>query len=529
MWGCRWGLGQERRGGTPRWRSLIMLLPVMSAAAAAGLGAQESSAPQVERLRRALEAFVQAAEVPGATAAVAPMDGGPVVAVAAGLADVEQGVAMTPSHRMPAGSVGKTFVAAVVLSLVQDGVLHLDDSVSRWLGGEAWFERVPNHEALTIRSLLSHTSGIPDHVYEDAFIADVRRRVGQGSSPDFHYQPVELVEFVLDRPPFAPVGHEYHYSDTNYILLGLIVETATGRTYEDLLRSRLLEPLGLTVTTPAQSRYLPGAAAGYAPGNALGLPEKVLTNDTMVFHPQTEWTGGGLVTSVSDLARWGRALVQGRTVLDSATLALMAEPTPASRGRYGLGLSTGGGPWGRTVGHDGWFPGYRTKLAWVPGAGVVVAVQVNRDVGVDLGRALQSLLDAWAGKPPETGEAPSASASCQPPPEGYEGHWQLSATSGSGARLPIALELARDGDGYRGTWNPGPDVVWNVVGAVSEGALRLRTEGPARGSRRGEALPDGLVIEATRDRDGIRGWFSPVLGAGTGRIRLEWSGRYSCP
>jgi len=498
----------------------------LASGAVAIFPAQAPSPEAARRLEQALDAFLRRTDLPGGTAALAPIGDTVVVVVAAGLADRELGVAMTPRHRMPAGSVGKVFVATLAMSLIEEGVFGLDDSVSRWLGGEAWYARLPNHTAITVRSLLSHTSGIPDHVAEPAFLAEVRRRVTDRADPDVPFSPEELISYVLDRPAVAAVGQAFRYSDTNYILLGLVLERATGRRFESLLSSRLLDPLALDASAPATSRHVPGAAAGYAPASPFGLPVKVLTRDTLVFHPRSEWTGGGLITSAADLARFGRALFGDRTVVHSATLDQMTEPAQGTQGRYGLGVSIARTSLGPMLGHDGQFPGFRSKLAWVRDAGLVVAIQVNGDEGVDLSRAVQDLVRAWRGEALEPSSV--RSGPCVPPDSGFEGRWSLRAISGAGRTLPITLDLHAVPEGYRGRWATAEEVAWEVVGRVVSGALQLRSEGSPSRLGAGRSESEGLVAEARRDETGLTGYFSPVVGGRPLAVRVAWSGTVAC-
>ena len=132
---------------------------------------------------------------------------------------------MQPSDRMLAGSVGKTYAAAVALQLCEAGRLDLDAKTARWLSDEPWFPRLPNAEQLTLRQLMNHTSGLRDHVwmpdFHAALAADMQRV----------WRPEELVAYVLDTEPLFPAGAGWSYADTNYILVGMIIERVTGRPF----------------------------------------------------------------------------------------------------------------------------------------------------------------------------------------------------------------------------------------------------------------------------------------------------------
>src|SRR5262249_50766386 len=150
--------------------------------------------------------------------------------------------------------------AATTLQLVAENRLQLDDRISRWLGRNDWFSRVPNGSEITIRMLLNHTSGIPDHVVNHAFIDAVF------ASPNRVWKPDELVRYILDQPPQSRAGIEHHYTDTNYILLGMVIESVTGSAYYAELKRRILDPLGLRHTVPNDTRRIPGLVQGYTGG-----------------------------------------------------------------------------------------------------------------------------------------------------------------------------------------------------------------------------------------------------------------------
>jgi D-alanyl-D-alanine carboxypeptidase len=346
--------------------------------------AAQSPYPVVRALQNTLDSLQVQDDFPGATAAVVLPDG-TLHAAATGYADREEATRMPLDARMLSGSTGKSFAAAVVLALAQEGRLDLDAPIARWLGDRPWFGRLPNADALTLRHLLRHQSGLRDHIHDDGFLTAVRERM-ETDGPDVAFAPEELVAFVLDAEPLFTVGAGYHYSDTNYILAGLIIEEVTDSTYYDVLQERLLTPLRLTATAPADRRDLPGLVAGYVEGEApFGLPPKVTENGTLVYNPATEWTGGGLITSASDLARWAHRLYTGEALpgdyLSELLAAVPKDPTQQARFgadvRYGLGVTIRSTELGTAYGHRGWTPGYLSIFEYYPAHEVAVAVQVN--------------------------------------------------------------------------------------------------------------------------------------------------------
>jgi D-alanyl-D-alanine carboxypeptidase len=232
---------------------------------------------------------------------------GSTIAVATGMADTAKKEAMTTRHLLLQGSVGKTYVSAVAMQLVHEGRFSLDDPISKYLAGEPWFNRLPNAQSITVRQLMNHTSGLERYEFNERFTADLT------ATPDRIWKPQELVAYILDAAaPFA-AGQGWDYSDTNYIVLGMIMEKVTGRAYYDLVRDRVLWPAGLTSTVPSDSRVIRGLANGYAgANNPFGGSDAMLVDERMVINPQFEWTGGGMASTAEDLARWGSTSTMAR-------------------------------------------------------------------------------------------------------------------------------------------------------------------------------------------------------------------------
>lgn len=337
-----------------------------------------------EDFQSALNAFQKKYGFPGATAAYVLRDGTTGVA-ATGVSDIETGTPMTVQSRMLSASIGKTFVGATVVALASEGVLDLDIPVSRWLGDRKWFARIPNHKVITLRHLLNHSSGLPDHVHLKTFAIDVSHKWRKKHNP---FKPEDLIGFVLDRSPLFEAGKAWSYTDTGYILIGLVIEKTTGRSYYDEIKKRFLIPLGLTLTAPSDRRFLPGLAAGYmAAENAFGFPRKTITADgSLAWHPGFEWTGGGLVSTSRDLARWGAALFAGNGMPGDYLVELLrAIPVSpdTTDAQYGAGVGIyRSGAFGPVYGHGGWIPGYSSSLRYYPDHGVTIAFQINTDIGI---------------------------------------------------------------------------------------------------------------------------------------------------
>lgn len=334
-------------------------------------------APEASALREKLEAWLKKSGAPGVTAACA-IDDETVVATAAGLARRDPPVPMPTDARMLSGSTGKTYCAAVMLQLVEAGQARLDAPISEWLGDEPWFDRLPNARGITLRMLLNHTSGVPEHVQSPDFTAAIARE------PMRVWKSTELIAFVVDKPAVFAAGEGWSYADTNYILVGMIIERITGRAFYDEARDRLLVPFNLTRTAPSDRRELPGLVSGYiGEGNPFPVPREVAVDGVYAINPQFEWTGGGYISSSADLARWARLLWGGR-VLSEETMTELRRGVKARTGpsdEYGLGVQMWPSRHGKVMAHSGWFPGYVTLMAYYPDVGVGVALQINTDVG----------------------------------------------------------------------------------------------------------------------------------------------------
>jgi D-alanyl-D-alanine carboxypeptidase len=338
------------------------------------LAAAAQDAGPHARLQAKFDELFKQGTLPGISAAVALPDG-KILPLVAGHADREAKRPMTPDVLLIQGSVGKTYVAAVALQLVHEKKLALEDKIEKHLGSERWFSRLPNARDITVKMLMNHTSGLVRYEFKQQFTDDLTKQ------PAKAWKPEDLISYVLDsKPPFA-AGAKWEYSDTNYIVLGMIIEKVTGQTYYTELRRRLIEPLNLKSTHPVEGPKVPGLAQGYAgTRNAFGGQDRMLdSHGNMIINPQFEWTGGGIASTPSDLARWAKALYEGKA-FDRSLLATMLDGVPSTLGRetkYGLGVILRPTPLGPTYGHSGFFPGYLTDMMYWPDHHLTVAVQVN--------------------------------------------------------------------------------------------------------------------------------------------------------
>jgi D-alanyl-D-alanine carboxypeptidase len=379
-----------------------------------GAAAAQTVAPQVEtavvrqKLQAKLDEWHKAGKFAGATLGVCQADGN-CFALAVGFSDLETKRQMKPDDLMLAGSVGKTYALAVALQLVKEGKIKLDDRVEKYLGQEKWFARLPNAKDITVRQLMNHTSGLIRYEFKDQFTKDLT------ANPDKVWRPEELLAYLFDEKAPFEAGKGWDYSDTNYIVLGMIIERVTGKKYYDEAVRRVLKPLKFERTFPQDKREIKGLIQGYAGAdNPFGGKDLVLENGKFIINPQFEWTGGGMVSTAGDLARWAKLMYEGKA-FDAALLPEMlagvAAPMLGRETKYGLGVIIRPTRAGLTYGHSGFFPGYMTDMMYFPEHKIAVAVQVNTSVfqnlGKPLGRVLVEAAEIVLGKepPPATTQA----------------------------------------------------------------------------------------------------------------------------
>jgi D-alanyl-D-alanine carboxypeptidase len=351
----------------------------------------------------------------GASGALARVDDGTgTVRLAAGRARLEPAQAMAPAARFRVGSVTKTFIATVALMQEQLGHLSLDDTVEHWLPG-----LVPGGRRITLRMLLNHTSGLYNYTDDRGFVARYQADPTQG------WAPRQLVALAAAHRPLFPPGRRWSYSNTNYIVAGMLIEKATGQNIHRMVRERIIDPLHLTGTSfPAHDRGIDGFYAhGYLPPS----PRDPDYTDVSRAAPSLAWTAGAVISTVDDLRTFYRALLGGR-LLHAAQLHEMLTTVPVTPVfAYGLGIFSVLTPCGLLWGHDGDIPGYHTMAFSDPTGrrGYVLALPTDPGAVTDL---LWQTAGGLAGC--QALLAPSASAPTPPAPE-------PPAPNPPGAALPV--------------------------------------------------------------------------------------------
>lgn len=305
-----------------------------------------------------------------------------------GLANLETDTRVTPTTPFQIGSVTKQFTAATLLLLEQDGKLALTDTLDRFVPS------FPRGDEITLLRMLNHTSGLGNYTdVEDPKDFFQAGRVDRTTA--------EMVEWMIGRPRlmvFEP-GTSWAYSNTAYVLLGAVIEAATGKPYGAVMQERLFDPLGLTATAVDDpDLILPGRASGYSYGMNQS-PDAPLLNASylsMTF----PGAAGAMRSTTDDLSRWHEALLGGRAVgaasLDKMlTAATLADGSPAlSDGQpvdYGLGIGVGS-----ILAHTGGINGFSSYLGTKREADVTIATVVNTDGSPDLGPRTRAVrVAAW--------------------------------------------------------------------------------------------------------------------------------------
>ncbi len=359
------------------------------------------------QLRQLLESGVEGG-LTGVALAV-DQDGEVLFDGAAGLANGETQTPLAPTDRFRIYSITKTFTAVLVLQLVDEGVLTLDDTVSQWLDDPA-VARIPNVDRITIRQLLTHTSGVYDYYNgaDSSFVDDAI--TGEGADWSKVWTPQELLAYVdgtRHAADFDP-GQGVNYSDTGYILLGLIVEQASGQTFTEQLHARILDPLGLADTFFAAAEPVPGGTVeGY---HRLG---DELINVSGI-NLSWAWTQGGMVSTTEDLTRFADALFGGDLIEPASLEAMLTFLPPDEQGReWGMGVARVQTPMGGLIGMNGSGPGFVARMFRLPtGATVVLLTNTNLEddtvnaifeqaVQVALGSVTATAFPVTAGRYPE--------------------------------------------------------------------------------------------------------------------------------
>jgi D-alanyl-D-alanine carboxypeptidase len=330
-----------------------------------GTSAPTLSQDTRDELESALDEALSVSGAPGAMAGIWTPEGDWVVT--RGEANMETGEPLKTSDLFRIGSITKTFVATVVLTLADDGLLSLDDKLSEY------YPDFPRADEVTVRMLLNHTSGIFSWDEEEA----VFERIYQ--DPDAGWSIEGMIELAAEHPFYFEPGTGQHYSNINYFLLGMIIEEVTGQTLRGAIEERIAEPLGLEDTfLPDSLSYKGETVHGYeeSDGETVdvtgGRVEEVISYDLA-------WAAGGMVTTLDDLKVWAKALATGELLSEAMYEEQMTMVDTSPQGSpiksgYGLGVSLSD-VW---VGHSGAVIGHMCNMGYYPEKDATVITYFNK-------------------------------------------------------------------------------------------------------------------------------------------------------
>ncbi len=333
--------------------------PASVASKAPGSPSATLPADLVSKLDAAAQASFAEAAAPGAIVGVQTPQG--TWTSAYGYANPEIQSPMATDMYMRIGSVTKTFTGTVIMQLAQEGKLSLDDPIDKYYQG------IPNGDRITLRELANMTSGIASY-YTEPFL---ERYFG---NPETTFTPDELIAYGVAASPIFEPGEMFNYSNTNTVLLGKVIESVTGQPVQEVFQERVYEPLGMTHTSlPTDSLEIP---APHPQGYTLqGAKEPGVPINATNWSPSFGWTAGGMISTLSDLLIYTRALGTGQGLLSSESQIERLNSVPGPTG-YGIAFGCVSG-W---MGHTGELPGFNTSLFYDTTTDTSVVVIVNSDI-----------------------------------------------------------------------------------------------------------------------------------------------------
>ncbi len=314
-----------------------------------------------------------------------------------GYADIEEGIKLTPEHSLFSGSIGKTYAIAALATLIDEGKIDVNKKIKEYFTELEWINKLPNINDITVLHLMAHRSGLPRYCFKKEVWETVH------SNPDKIWTYEERLSYVFDEKPVHPAGEDFAYSDTGYLLLGMLIEKITGQYLYDAIQQRVLYPAGLIHTYPADKRTLPNHANTYSKIDVFNIHGTVFTDGVCIFNPQLENTGGGFTGRTSDLAKWVKIYFEGQVFSEKSKKLIQSVHSAESEDLF-EGESCGAGifiletKYGPAYGHSGLMAGTRSIMFYFPEIKVAAAFQMNSDKdesGLGLMGHLEELISAF--------------------------------------------------------------------------------------------------------------------------------------
>ena len=284
-----------------------------------------------------------------------------------GVSDLETGTPIKADDNMRIGSITKTFTGTVVLQLFDEGKLNLSDKLS------LYFPDYPNGDNITITMLGNMTSGIYNYSDDEHFVKELINNLNRTFTPD------ELIDIAKSHPPYFSPGTGFHYSNSNTVLLGMIVEKITGNSLADEIRSRILIPLDMTKTIFSNDTYFPEPHAnGYIYLDSL----QTSPTDVTIQNPGWGWAAGAIISNLEDVHKYAKKVADGSLISRNAQTdrekwgEVFIPTSGAWKGkdlRYGFALADFEG----AIGHNGGIPGFNSFMGYIPDSDITIIILCN--------------------------------------------------------------------------------------------------------------------------------------------------------
>lgn len=351
---------------------------------------QSASHPDLTALQTAFDKVGKAG--PNIQAAIKTPDGNTWTS-AYGMADIANNISMNPCHKTMIGSISKIFTAVLIMQLQDDGILDVDDPLSDWLGSELIGE-IENANEVSLRQLLNHTSGIRDYL-------EAKQYINALNTPFFQETQAEKLRYIYGKKAVLAPGERYSYSNSNYVLLGLVIEEARNMPLWDAVETYITQPLGLlNAEMGTHDKPIPAGTSRpyrYIRG---GKYEDILS-----FSVSDAATGdGGMASNMQDLNLFIEALFSGKLLSADAFNEMIGDQTSVPDNQadfdwpdegYGLGISKWNSPYGVAYGHTGGTSTYATLLIYFPDQEASLAIGFTSeasDEGSELRNELGDIL-----------------------------------------------------------------------------------------------------------------------------------------
>jgi len=338
---------------------------------------KQSRSERNRRISSIIDQLVEENNIPGINLSIVFKDE-TQESFSSGFADLGNGIKLNKEHVLFSGSIGKTYAVAILMQMIDEGEISLDDKLIDYFPETDWLKLLPNIEDITIEMLLQHTTGLPRYVMMPEIWDSLE------ANPDKIWTYKDRLSVIFNADAVHEAGKGWAYSDTNYILLGMLIEKLSGKYYYDELRDRVISPENLNFTFAADKRNILNLPIGYSQLDSMfRMPEITVVKGEYAFNPQMEWTGGGIASTTSDLAKWAKIYYHGELFSDSLLQKMIRPNSNAPMDEdslaYGMGSFIYNTKQGIAFGHSGFVPGFVSIFAYYTEQEIAVAMQINCD------------------------------------------------------------------------------------------------------------------------------------------------------